>query len=110
MEPSRKIAVVTTLTVVVALVCLGLSFLFAGVGHGSYLLFAIFFPYAFLATVLLGGNIGVLAGVLTLAQFPVYGVVLGRAWLRDRLRQGAGFIIIAHVALAGICAVIFFRS
>ena len=110
MEQSRKIGVVTALTVVVAVACFGVSFLSAGVGHGSYLPFAIFFPYSFLATVLLGGGIGVIAGTLTLAQFPVYGVVLGRAWLRDSLRRRAAWVIVTHVLFATVCTVIFFTT
>jgi hypothetical protein len=110
MDSSRKIGVVAALTVVVGVVAFVVSFLSAGVGHGSYLPFAIFFPYSFLATVLLGGGIGDIAGTLTLAQFPVYGLILGRAWLRDYLRRRAAFLIIAHVVVAAICTVIFFTT
>ena len=107
MNSTRKIGVVAAATLVVGLATFGVSLLSAGVGHGSYLPFAIFFPYSFLATVGLGGDIGIVAGTLTLAQFPVYGVVLGRAWLRDDLRRRATWVIVAHVLVATVCSVIF---
>ena len=110
MRPLGKGALVTALTVVVTLASLGVALIAAGGGHGTYLPFAIFFPYGFLATVVLGGSIGVIAGALTLVQFPLYGIVVGRGWIRDRWRLGAGILLFAHAALALICAVIFLRT
>lgn len=110
MEPSRKIGVVTALTVVVSVVAFGVSLLSAGAGHGSYLPFAIFFPYSFLAIVLLEGEIGIIAGTLILVQFPMYGFVLGCAWLRDRLRWPAAWVIVTHILVAIVCTVIFIAT
>ncbi len=109
MEKSRKILTVTAITIVTALVCFAISALSAGVGHGSYLPFAVFFPYAFLASDLLGG-IGIIAAFFALAQFPGYGAVLGRAWVHNRLCAAAVRIAIVHSIALVVCAVIFITS
>ena len=109
MEKSHKIGIVTALTIVSALACFGISALSAGVGHGSYLPFAVFFPYAFLASDVFGG-IGIIAAFLALAQFPSYGAVLGRAWIHDRLRPAVARLAIVHSIAAVVCAVIFMTS
>lgn len=110
MDSKHKIGVVTAATLVVGLAAFGVSFLFAGVGHGSYLPFAILFPYSFLSTVVLGGGIGIVAATLMLAQFPSYGILLGRAWLRGGLRWRTTWVIVVHFLLATVCTVIFFGN
>ena len=79
-------------------------------GHGSYMPFAVLFPYSFLATVALGDGIGVVAGTLTLAQFPVYAVVLRRACLTGTLWQRAAWVIATHVLVAAVCVALFFAT
>ena len=110
MTRSLKIGIVAVAMVIAALACFVLSLLSAGVGHGSYFPFAICFPYAFLSVEVLGGDIGLIAGTLMVAQFLVYGIVLGRAWLEDRLPKGAAVVMITHFVVAAVCTVIFYAT
>lgn len=47
----------------------------AGAGHGTYLLVAILFPLPMLVAIAVG-SINVLASMLALAQYPIYGVMV----------------------------------
>ena len=110
MKSSDKIGVVAAATTTVAIACFVLSLLSAGVGHGSYLPFPISFPYAFLSVELFGGDIGLIAGTLMFAQFLIYGIVVSRAWLADRLSKGAAAVMLTHGVIASVCIVIFYAS
>jgi hypothetical protein len=110
MNSSAKIGLVATATLIVAIAALGACFLSAGVGHGSYLPFAILFPYSFLTSVALGGGIDAGSGALALVQFPFYGVTLGYAWFRGGLGRRTSWILATHLLAAAASAVSFFRS
>jgi hypothetical protein len=109
MTLSAKIGVVTISTVVVAALCIVSSILAAGVGHGSYMPFAMLFPFAFLTSTLLG-DIGPIARGLAIIQFPVYGFILRHAWYRGRLRSRATILAIVHGASAAVIATAFRSS
>ena len=106
MKKTHKIGIVTALTILSGLVCFSILAILAAAPHGSYLPLAILFPYAFVARDLVGPDLGVIAAFLALAQFASYGVVLGQAWVHDRLRPVAARLAIAHSIAAVFSAVI----
>ena len=106
MKKTHKIGIVTALTILSGLVCFSIVWISAAVPHGSYLPLAILFPYAFVARDLVGPDLGVIGAFLALAQFASYGVVLGCAWVHDRLGPVAARLAFAHSIAAGFSAVI----
>ena len=109
MTRTSKISISVAASVLAMCLSFGASFLSAGVGHGSYLPFAVLFPFAFLASIP-AQRIGAVAGILAVAQFPAYGFVMGRAWLRDTLPRVATYLLITHAIAATVCTVIFLAT
>jgi len=73
-----------------------------GVGHGSYLLFNLLFPYATILAITLDRfwHSSALMILVAVLQFPLYGIILGRA-----IKKGAGVavaigIVVLHVTFA----------
>ena len=100
-ESIRK-AVITgaALGVLLALPALLLAVMSAGAGHGGYVAARALFPFS-MALTLVEGHIGLLSLTVALAQFPIYGGVLGWSIVRKNFRP------IAVFALAHFLAVIF---
>jgi ABC-type glycerol-3-phosphate transport system permease component len=54
-----------------------LAFMSAGAGHGGYEFARLFFPYSMLLTLIADDTITIPLIVLALAQFSIYGLLLG---------------------------------
>jgi hypothetical protein len=89
------------LSFVVAPICLVIAVAYAGMGHGSYLWALIFFPYTMLSTRFFG-SIPTFFALLAIAQFPIYGFILGSANVKGRFRRTALILLTIHVLTIGI--------
>jgi len=73
----------------------------AGAGHGSYIAARVLFPLPMLLT-LVEGEIGPVAAIAALLQFPIYGALFGWSiWRRKPF--GAAILVSLHVVAAGAC-------
>ena len=81
----------------------------AGVGHGSYLPFALIFPFAFMVAAAAPDALPLIWAV-ALAQFPIYGFVVGRRWISYPLRKAVFLIWVTHGVVAVMSAVIYFSQ
>jgi hypothetical protein len=54
-------------------------------------------------------SIGVIEAAVALVQFPAYGVLLYRAWLREEIPHKASAVSLVH-GLATLVALVVFRS
>jgi hypothetical protein len=98
----RRIAIAVSCLVggiIFAPVALFLAIASAGAGHGDYGLARLLFPYSMLLTLTQRNEITGPLIVLACAQFPVYGVVLGSAALRNSmtLRVVASILGVLHL-------------
>lgn len=85
-----------------------LAFVSAGFGHGDYVVTRLLFPVPMLCA-LWEGQVGAVALLLALAQFPIYGLLLGRANTQGKfglIKSLAGL----HVVAAVICLSGFFSE
>jgi hypothetical protein len=90
-------------------ICLFLGFASGGAGHGDYILATILFPYSVLLIFTLGLVIpSFITATLMIVQFPVYGIILGFATKRRRMRSWAIILLIVHVL--GVIAGLSLRS
>jgi hypothetical protein len=80
-----------------------LAVLSGGAGHGHYELARLFFPYTMLLTRLAGDTITLPLILLALAQFPVYGAVLGIARSRSRVVAAGGLLLAGHTIAVVLC-------
>ena len=69
------------------------------VSGDKYLTFSLLFPFGFIFSLPVGG-FDILPAVLMLAQFPVYGFLIGRAWIRQRFRKTLLILGATHAAAA----------
>jgi hypothetical protein len=69
-----------------------------GAGHGHYVLPRLLFPYVFLLHRLYGdiSKAPLPLALLALAQFPLYGAVLGIARSRSRVVAAGGLLLAGH--------------
>ena len=86
-------------------VCLLLGIVSGGAGHGDYVLARILFPFTMLAASLPGSVTAPLAA-LAVAQYPLYGIVLGAANVKGRLERAALVLFAAHAFCAVACFVV----
>ena len=86
-------------------VCLLLGLASAGVGHGDYVIARILFPSPMLAAVLFG-SVGAPLVVLSVAQFPLYGIALGAANVRGKMPLASVVLLAAHALSAAACFVV----
>jgi hypothetical protein len=84
MTHAQKIGVSFITTAGMTIVAAFIALQAIGIGHGSYVPAALLFPFALLTAFVIHHADWLLMTV-ALSQFPIYGTVLGRAWLRDRL-------------------------
>ncbi len=102
-----------TIPVLVSLVVTPL-FLFAaavttGGGHGSYVLAKILFPFTMLSTVFFGSIVAPFIAIAIL-QFPIYGLLLGRANVKGEItRWGTGLLVI-HLLVVLACFLLVGKS
>ncbi|MDQ3817399.1 MAG: hypothetical protein M3362_06880 [Acidobacteriota bacterium] len=71
-------------------------------GHGDYFLAKLLFPFTMLSTIPFG-SITVPFILLAVAQFPAYGVVLGRANEKGRFMPAACVVLAVHALAAATC-------
>ena len=95
-----------TIPLIISLVATPL-FLFAaagaaGAGHGSYFLAKILFPFTMLSTVLFGSIIAPFIAIAFL-QFPIYGLVLGRANVKGNIARWGARLMVIHVMAVLVC-------
>jgi hypothetical protein len=83
-------------------ICLLLGFASGGAGHGDYVIARILFPFTMLAAVLLG-SITAPFVLLAVAQFPIYGLVLGAANKKGRMALAPAVLVATHVIFAVGC-------
>jgi hypothetical protein len=88
-------------------VFLGVAYYFAGGGHGSYLPAKVLFPYGMMvAEAREAGSLRGLPLVLILAQYPVYGVVLGAAADSSRSRTALWAVLLSLAHLSALAFVL----
>lgn len=107
MSHAQKIVVTVVMTVAVTIIAALIALQSMRGGHGSYIPAALLFPFALLPAFAIDHADWLLI-TLALLQFPIYGTVLGRAWLRGRLPRASLVVTIAHsvVALGCVAAII----
>jgi hypothetical protein len=87
----------------IAPIALILAIVSAGAGHGHYEFARLFFPYTMLLTRLTGDTITLPLIILALAQFPLYGGIIGLCRDAVRAAYAAILIFVAHAAAAAVC-------
>ena len=76
----------------------------AGAGHGDYILATFLFPYAVLLISLLGGMLPEFVVVTSaVAQFPLYGIILGFAAEKKRFSLWLLALLAAHALATVMC-------
>ena len=73
-------------------------------GHGSYLPAKLLFPFSMLTTIL-DQHLNVTGAVLAVAQWPIYGAILGSVSARNR--QNAAFALAVVHAVAVVACFMF---
>ena len=100
----RKVLLCVSIGGLVTLPAALLTIASAGAGHGNYLFARVLFPYTMLLTRLTDDTVTLPLIVLGLAQFPLYGAVVGlaaskgRAWLARRR-----WLTLAHLGAVVLC-------
>ena len=89
-------------SIIIGVLALALTFLFAGAGHGTYLPAKLLFPYTMLSTVLFG-SISDSFVIIAVVQFPVYGLILGLAARTYNFGFAAKVIAVVHVVCSVLC-------
>jgi hypothetical protein len=74
----------------------------AGAGHGNYLLAKVLFPFTMLST-LLFGSISYLFIGLAIAQYPLYGLLVGTAHERQKGVPYTVALFVVHAAAVIVC-------
>ena len=64
------------------------------------------FPYALMTIRMFELNKPLLA-ILILGQFPAYGVILGRAWVRNAITAASWRLALLHILLGSTCALLY---
>ena len=81
--------------------CLFLGLASAGAGHGDYHLATILFPYSVFLIFFFGGWLPpALTITNAIAQFPLYGIILGVASVKKRFRIWAVWLLAIHILAA----------
>jgi len=92
------VGVMTTIPAVALSVASG------GLGHGTYSLACLLYPYPMLIWLSQGGAFSHPLIAMALAQFPLYGAIIGAAspWRRARILTACSILVI-HLVAAGAC-------
>ena len=75
----------------------------AGAGHGHYVFARLLFPYTMILTRLTGDTITLPLIVLALAQFPLYGLVIGVTRSKSAAILTGALLLIVHAVAAVLC-------
>ena len=84
-----------------------IAYLSAGFGHGNYIWAKILFPYTMIFAMIIG-EISKYLIALMIAQFPIYGLILGIASLKDKCLKTALFMAAIHSS--SVLACVLYRS
>lgn len=106
MMKRRKFWIPIIVSILITPISLFVALLSTGAGHGNYLAAIILFPYTLLSAVAFG-SITVPFILLAILQFPLYGVILGRAAESGTAREARIALLVIH-GLA--VAILFARS
>jgi hypothetical protein len=87
----------------IAPIALILAIASSGAGHGHYEFARLFFPYAMLLTRLTGDTITLPLIILALAQFPLYGGIIGLCRHAMRAAYAVILIFVSHAVAAAVC-------
>lgn len=110
MSHAQRIGISAIITAGVTIVAAFFALEAMGIGHGSHIPAALLFPFAFLTAFVVHHADWFLMTVV-FSQFPIYGTILGRAWLRERLPGAAISVVVVHVvAVLGCAAAMTFAS
>jgi hypothetical protein len=90
------------LSIVITPICLLLGVASGGGGHGNYLYAIILFPFTMLSA-LIFNSITIPFVALAVAQFPIYGILLGRGNVRSKLPRVAIVLLMTHALFAAAC-------
>ena len=88
--------------VIIGSVAIVISVLIAGGGHGSYVPAKLFFPYTMLSTSYID-VISLPFVVLAIAQFPLYGAVIGISGGRGKMFHVSAVIVSVHLIAVVMC-------
>ena len=77
--------------------CLFLAFVSAGAGHGTYGMARVSYPYSMLL-VRLTGSLTTPLLVLAVAQYPIYGCLLGLGLTQSKMRHAVLVLFAVHVS------------
>jgi hypothetical protein len=98
----RKFWLPVVISLVATPICLLMGIGSAGAGHGDYFLARILFPFTMLSAIIFD-SITIPFLALAVAQFPIYGILLGRASVKSRLLPAAAAILITHALFVAAC-------
>ncbi len=90
---NRRFWIPVIVSVPVTILCIIVSAVTADFGFKTYVAAMIFFPYMMLST-LWFGVIPPAIGIVGLFQWPLYGIIIGRAWVKDK------FIVAVEILLS----------
>lgn len=82
-------------------ICLVLGLGSAGTGHGDYILATILFPLTMPLSVFFDS--AAVLFILAIAQFPIYGIILGLANLRNKLDVSIVGVLVIHLLAIFTC-------
>ena len=88
----RKFWIPVIASVPMTAICLFISLVTADFGFETYVAAMIFFPYIMLS-ILWFGVIPPAIGIVSLFQWPLYGIIIGRAWMKGK------FIVVVEILL-----------
>ena len=106
---ARKFLIPIVASLVATPPLLFVAVLSTGAGHGSYFLAKILFPFTMLSTVLFS-SIVVPFIVLAILQFPLYGLLLGRANAMGTFSRWQRRLLIAHLLAVAACFLLVGKS
>lgn len=89
--------------VLITPVAVTLAVMSGGAGHGHYEFARLFFPYTMLLTRLVGDTITLPLMALALAQFPLYGEIIGFAKSKGSAAIAAVLLVVAHTIAVIVC-------
>ncbi len=99
---ARKFSIPILASLVVTPPLLFAAAVYTGAGHGSYLPAKILFPFTMLSTVLFRSIVAPFI-VVAVLQFPLYGLLLGRANASGTFARWATAILIIHLLAVLSC-------
>jgi hypothetical protein len=91
-------------SIIVTPIALFLGLASAGAGHGDYILATFLFPYAILFISAVSGEAPAFMVItLAVAQFPIYGIILGLAAEKKRFLFWLLVLVAVHALMTIVC-------